>query len=75
MAAHRKYRWEEWFTQGTVVLVHGVDYHCSQSAMVQTARNNASRRGLRVSIIDNGDTIVIEVTGEVSHTNMFAVIS
>ncbi len=67
MAAKRKYRWEEWFAAPRTVLVRGVDYHCSQSALCGTIRNNASRRGLRVRLTDTGNTVIIEVMGAVYH--------
>ncbi len=59
--AHRKYNWEDWFSRAEVIIVYGVDYHCSQSTMVQTIRNEASKRGLRVSVIDAGNEIYIGV--------------
>ena len=61
MAAHRKYPWEEWFGRPSTILVRGTDYHCSQSTMAQTVRNNASQRGLRVQVTDKGTEILIEV--------------
>ena len=70
----RKYRWEEWFGRPLTVLVNGLDYHCSQSTMSQMVRNNASQRGLRVRVTDTGDTIIIEVVGEVQHTDKAAVV-
>ena len=73
MAAKRKYMWEEWFDQPSTTLVRGTDYHCSQSTMAGMVRNNASQRGVRVRLIDTGDSITIEVTGEVQHTNQAAV--
>ena len=57
----RKYQWEQWFEQPQTVLVRGVDYHCSQTTMSGMIRNNASRRGVRTRLIDNGDSIIIEV--------------
>src|SRR5579859_256308 len=59
--AVRKYPWEEWFGKPRTVLVRGVHYHCSQSTMAQTIRNNASARGLRVRLHDAGTEIVVEV--------------
>ncbi len=63
MAAKRKYRWEEWFGRRRTVLTRGVDYHCSQSSICQAVRNEAWRRGMRVHIIDDKESIVVEVTG------------
>ncbi len=64
MAARRKYPWEDWFAAGDVTIIRGLDYDCSQATMVQTIRNNASTRGLYVSVIDLGNVIRIEVLGE-----------
>ena len=75
MGAKRKYMWEDWFDKPHTLLVRGVDYHCSQSAMAGMVRNNASQRGVRVRIIDTGWSITIEVTGEVPHTDKVAVTS
>lgn len=77
----RKYPWEEWFALGTFTLVGGVHYHCSQSTMAQTVRNNASSRGLRVRLDDTGTSIVVRViarrngTHEVLHTDKAPVTS
>lgn len=59
----RKYPWEKWFGDGFAVLMRGVDYQCSQSTMAQTVRNNASARGLKVSIEDTGTDIILTVIG------------
>lgn len=64
MAAIRKYDWEGWFGRPRTVLLYGVHYDTSQSTMVQVIRNNASRRGLKVRVQDNGGFIVIEVISD-----------
>lgn len=74
----RKYPWEEWLGRVRTVLLRGVHYRCSQSTMCQTIRNNASRRGLRVRLVDTGTEILVEVVGagehgEIPHTNKAAV--
>ena len=61
------YTWGRWLKEPGVTLIRGVDYTCSQSGMVQTIRNNASLRGVRVRITDNTDSITIEVIGEVQN--------
>lgn len=61
VAAKRKYDWETWFARKTTILVKGVDYHCSQSAMVQSIRNNAYVRGVRVRPVDLDDRIELTV--------------
>ena len=73
MAARRKYQWEEWFGRKTTEIRRGEHYHCSQSTMAGTIRCNASRRGVRVSLLDNGDSITIEVTSEISRTDQVTV--
>ena len=72
----RKYLWEKWLAHARTVLLRGVHYHCSQSSMAQTVRNNASARGLRVRLTDTGTEIIVEVLGvaeggtdEVLHTD------
>jgi hypothetical protein len=60
----RKYKWEEWFGRNFMLLVSGVHYNCSQSTMVQTIRNNASKRGLSVQIRDIGTAITVKVIRE-----------
>ena len=64
MAAKRKYPWERWFAQARTIVVRGIDYECSQSAMVQAIRNNASTRGVSIRVRDVGHAIVIERGGE-----------
>ena len=60
----RKYPWEKWFGRSRTVILRGVHYRCSQSAMVQTIRNNASQRGVRVRVTDTDTEITIEVRSE-----------
>ena len=72
MGAPRKYAWEDWFCRRRIVLVRGVDYHCSQSAMTGQVRCAATKHGLRhVRVVDAGDRVVIEVPrvdDEIPHT-------
>lgn len=76
---NRKYPWEEWFNQlltardKTGVLVRGEHYQCSTSSMIQSIRNEASVRRLRISVRDERDRVTVEVTGEVSHTDKVTV--
>ena len=63
MAAKRLYQWEEWFGRRRTVLVRGVNYDCSQSTMAQMVRNNATRLGVRVRVLDTRDAVVVEVVG------------
>ena len=73
MAAKRKYRWEEWFDQPRTLLVRDSDYTCSQSSMCQAIRNSASQHGVRVHLIDTGDSIIIEVVDAIQPTTQVAV--
>lgn len=59
----RKYPWEEWFARQRCVLLRGVHYHRSQSAMCQMVRNNACQRGVSVRLTDTGTEIIVEVIG------------
>lgn len=77
MAAHRKYDWEELFKQEQSLLERGEDYHCSQSNIIQQIRNEASKRRLRVKIVDMDNKVVIRVLrskDEVHSTNTTAVV-
>ena len=69
----RKYPWEQWFGHPRITLMRGVHYHCSQSTMAQTVRNNASNRGLHVRLTDIGVGITVEITegrgGASTHTD------
>jgi hypothetical protein len=69
----RKYPWEEWFGGGPVVLEYGTHYHCSQSTMVQSVRNAASARALRVRVVDLGNSIAVETIGDIHNTNRVAI--
>ena len=61
---NKKYDWETWFAQGRVVIRRGVDYFCTQSSMASQVRNAASRRGIRVRLIDNDNSFAIEAVDE-----------
>ncbi len=45
-----KYPWEEWFDAGAFK-VPRASYKCSRYSMMQQIRNNASERGLGVTIV------------------------
>lgn len=60
----KKYPWELWFDSPRTVILRGVHYRCSQSTMAQIIRNNASTRGVSVSIVDTETEITIEVHSE-----------
>lgn len=72
-AGRKGYPWRDWFGQPRTVIVRGVDYTCGQGVMWQQIRNEAWRRRLRVSVTDENDYIVIEVHGEIPHTDKVAV--
>ncbi len=61
MAARRKYDWDKLFEQEHSLLEMGQDYHCSQSCIIQSIRNEASKRRLRVRITDLMNRVVIRV--------------
>lgn len=71
MSTHgnRKYQWEAWLGGPKTHIVRGVHYHCSQSSIVGAIRNAASQRKLRVRITDLGDSVVIKVVHENTHTD------
>ena len=55
------YPWEDWLGRPRTVILRGVHYRCSQSSMAQNIRNEASRRGVRVRVVDTNTEITIEV--------------
>lgn len=69
MHGNRKYKWEEWLKNKTTNLMRGVDYTCSQANMVYMVRNAASRRKIRVKVVDTGSAIRIEVPDAIPHTS------
>lgn len=69
MSGIAKYRWADWLSNPRTVLVRGKDYHTSQSTMTAMIRNAASHRRVRVRLKDCGDSIVIEVVGEIYDTD------
>ncbi len=72
MAAKRKYKWEEWFSKPSAVLVRGVDYNVSQVSMWQQIHNRSKFYAVRVKVTDLNDRMLIEIIGvrdEGSHTN------
>jgi hypothetical protein len=63
MANRKKYDWNKWFSRPRFTLQQGVDYDCSTIIMVQAVRNQASRRGLNVRVVEQaaggGFTVVV----------------
>jgi hypothetical protein len=56
-----KYNWKDWLSRPRTVLVRGVDYHCSQSTMVQLLRNAASKRRVSVRLCEDETCQAIQV--------------
>ena len=56
------YKWKDWFKRRRFILQRARDYSCSQSVMIQQIRNEASNRGLRVSITDTYQEITVSVS-------------
>ena len=46
----RLYPWNKWFNRNTYRLKSGEDFSCSVQSMSQQIRNEAARRGAKVSI-------------------------
>lgn len=60
---NRKYPWERWFARRSFRVAKGVDYECRTYAMANSIRNNASQRGLKVSLrVIGEEAIVVQVT-------------
>lgn len=54
------YQWDRWFSiEDGFVLRRYVDYYCSHSSMSQQVRNEASKRGIGVSIMEQDDSLVV----------------
>lgn len=56
-----KYLWHDWFALRHFTLRWAEDYNCSQSAIVQQIRNEASKRGLHIKVTEEIDGIEVEV--------------
>ncbi len=55
------YDWDQWFMLERFTVRRGIEYHCSQSSMVQQIRNASSARDLHVRILDQGDSFLVSV--------------
>ena len=58
------YPWDKWFAHNEITIYRNKDYKVSQSSMQQMIRNNAYLRGLRVSIKDIDNGLIIRVVGK-----------
>lgn len=64
----RVYRWNQWFAMSRFILRQGKDYDCSPSTMDQQIRNQATSRGIRVSITQpNAITLVVTIKSRGGH--------
>lgn len=57
----KRYDWEKWFKRREFTLEKGRDYVCSQSAIAQQIRSEASRRGVSVHVADTGTGVIVLV--------------
>ena len=57
----RKYLWDGWFKTKHFVLERWIDYDTPQSAICATIRNEASKRGLYVSVKDLDTSVEVQV--------------
>lgn len=59
-----KYDWDAIFKRkGRFSMTQGIDFECQPYAMDGQIRNQASKRGKRVSIITQGRILSIEIIG------------
>ena len=58
-----RYFWDEWLSLPSFLLRHGEHFNCSRSSITQQARNAASDRGLRISVVEVADGVLIRVRG------------
>ena len=61
--ANAIYKWKEWFRRKRFILRKGKEYQVTDVAMNQMVRNEASRRGLSVTIVPGECTIAVIVNG------------
>lgn len=57
-----KYDWEKWFSKTRFTLKAGTHYHIDPSIMCQQVRNQASKRGVSVSVKMDPSDNSIKVT-------------
>ena len=60
----RVYPWNDWLGKPRTVILRGVHYRCSQSSMQTQIRNAASRRGVKVRLIDTNTEFIIETNAK-----------
>lgn len=59
-----RYPWDKWLTQPQTILLRGRDYRCTTFGLAQQVRQQASRRGIRVSVHTTQDSVTIELRRE-----------
>lgn len=63
------YPWETWFSRSSFVMTEGADYRGQTHGMIQMMRNQATKRGLSVSVrcttLAGTDRVVVTVNGPV----------
>lgn len=55
------YPWELWFKMNEFTLRRGRDYNCQVHGMAVQIRQRAKDRGLRVSVLTQGDSLHVTV--------------
>lgn len=58
------YLWDDWFAAGRFVLTRGIDFRCSMWAMISQVRSEASKRGVKISVAEQNDLVVVTVSKE-----------
>ncbi len=64
-----KYDWNTWFALPVFRINQGEHYRCSQGTMAQQVRNAASRRGIKIHLMEGKDYFVVS-TGK-RRTSLF----
>lgn len=59
-----RYPWDDWFALGSFRLVRGQHFAGAPHGMVQTARVAADRRGIRIHVAVQDETLTINVVRE-----------
>lgn len=57
-----RYDWDKLFKRDSFTVTRGIDYDCLPHGMAQQIRNEAARRKCRVSVVFDGDSLIVTVT-------------
>ncbi len=67
----RRYPWKEWFGKHKFALIKGGDFDIECEVMDQTLRNQATRRGVPISIHRQGDVLMVVLPGNAPRSEVW----